>query len=68
MNIIDLPKNDFSIVFEKVKQYNDANLVSDNDFLKSEEIIQNEEIRILAQICKELNDSSNSTIIYQTFC
>ena len=65
MNTID--HNDFSIIFDKVKQYNDENLLSDNDFLKPEEIITNEEIRNLSLICQELNESSNKVIVYRTF-
>jgi hypothetical protein len=67
MNTVNLSNGDFSIVFDKVKQYNEANLLSDDDFLKPEEIITNEEIRNFGQICKELNDNSNETVIYQTF-
>jgi len=67
-NETDLSKNDFSIIFDKVKQYNEANSLSDEDFLNNEKIIENEEIRILGQICKELNENSGGTIIYQTFC
>jgi hypothetical protein len=66
MEITNLP-NDFSIVFDKVKQYNEENLLSENDFLRPEEIIANEEIRTLGQICKELNEDTVGTIIYQTF-
>jgi len=67
MTATNLSNNDFSIVFEKVKQYNEANLLSDSDFLQWEEIITNEEIRNFGQICKELNDGSNGIVIYQTF-
>jgi len=67
MNTTNLPKNDFSIVFEKVKQYNEINLLSENDFLKPEEIITNEEIRNFGQMCRELNDNSTGIVIYQTF-
>lgn len=67
MNSTNLSKNDFSIVFEKAKQYNEANLLSDDDFLKPEEIITNEEIRNFRQICQELNDNSNGIVIYKTF-
>jgi len=67
-NATDLSKNDFSIIFDKVKQYNEANSLSDEDFLNNETIIENEEIRILGQICKELNENSGGTVIYQTFC
>ncbi|MDR0604376.1 MAG: hypothetical protein LBG80_08760 [Bacteroidales bacterium] len=59
--------NDFSIVFDKVRQYNEENLLSDNDFLSHEEIIENEEIRKLGEICKEIHDASVETLIYQTF-
>ncbi|GHT56584.1 hypothetical protein AGMMS49982_23490 [Bacteroidia bacterium] len=68
MNTNNLQKNDFSIVFDKVKQYNEVNLLSDDDFLKPEEIIANEDIRNLGQICRELHDNSQGIIIYQTFC
>ena len=68
MNTINLQNNDFSIVFDKIKQYNEENALSSNDFLKSEEIITNEEIRDFGQICRELNEISNGIIIYQTFC
>jgi len=67
MNTLNLSNNDFSIVFDKVKQYNEANLLSENDFLRPEEIITNEEIRNFGQMCKELNDSAVGTVIYQTF-
>ena len=67
MSPTNLPNNDFSIVFEKVRQYNEENLLSDNDFLRPEEIIMNEEIRNFGQLCKELNDTSNGIVIYQTF-
>jgi len=67
MNTTNLSNNDFSIVFEKVRQYNEANLLSDSDFLQPEEIITNEEIRNFGQICRELNESSNGITIYQTF-
>ena len=68
MDTNNLSNNDFSIVFDKVKQYNEANLLSENDFLQPEEIIASEEIRNFGQICKELNDSTVETVIYQTFC
>jgi hypothetical protein len=67
MYISDLSKNDFSIVFDKIKQYNETNLLSENDFLKPEEIITNEEIRNFGQICKELNERAVETVIYHTF-
>ena len=67
MTATNLSNNDFSIVFEKVKQYNEANSLSDSDFLQWEEIITNEEIRNFGQICKELNEGSNGIVIYQTF-
>jgi hypothetical protein len=68
MSTNNLSNNDFSIVFEKVKQYNEANSLSENDFLQPEEIIENETIRDFGQICEELNDSTIETVIYQTFC
>ena len=68
MNTINLHNDDFSIVFDKIKQYNKENVLSSNDFLKSEEIITNEEIRDFGQICRELNENSNGIVIYQTFC
>jgi hypothetical protein len=67
MNTTNLPKNDFSIVFDKMKQYNKENSLSSNDFLNSEEIRTNEEIRDFEQICQELNAHSNGIVIYQTF-
>ena len=67
MNTTNLSNNDFSIVFEKVRQYNEVNLLSDSDFLQPEEIITNEEIRNFGQMCKELNDNSNGIVIYHTF-
>jgi hypothetical protein len=67
MNTNNLTNNDFSIVFDKVKQYNDANLLSEDDFLKPEEILESEEIRNFGQICSELNDRSQGIIIYRTF-
>jgi hypothetical protein len=67
MSTNNLPINDFSIVFDKVKQYNENNLLSEDDFLKPEEILAGEEIRNFGQICSELNESSQGTIIYQTF-
>jgi hypothetical protein len=60
--------NDFSIVFDKIKQYNEANMFSENDFLQPDEIIINDEIRNFGQICKEMNDSAVEIVIYQTFC
>jgi hypothetical protein len=67
MSTTNLSNNDFSIVFDKVKQYKEENLLSEDDFLKPEEIIVNEEIYNLGQICKELNDNTVGTVIYQTF-
>jgi len=67
MNANNLSKYDFSIVFDKAKQYNEINSLSDDDFLKPGEIITNEEIRNLGLICKELNNNYNETVIYQTF-
>ncbi|MDR0712691.1 MAG: hypothetical protein LBF89_00270 [Bacteroidales bacterium] len=66
MNIV-ISSNDISAVLDKVRQYNEENLLSDNDFLKPEEIIENEEIRNFGQLCKELNDDSVGTFIYHTF-
>ena len=68
MDTNNLSNNDFSIVFDKVKQYNEANSLSENDFLPQKEIIVNEEIREFGQICKELNDSTVGNVIYRTFC
>jgi hypothetical protein len=67
MNTNNLLKNDFSIVFNKMKQYNEENLLSEEDFLKPEEIIANEEIRDFMQICSELHDNSQERVIYRTF-
>lgn len=67
MNTNNLPMNGFSIVFDKVKQYSEANLLSEDDFLKPEEILAGEEIRNFGQICSELNESSQGIIIYRTF-
>jgi hypothetical protein len=67
MNTNNLPKHDFTIVFDKARQYNEANLLSKEDFLKPEEIIASEEIRDFMQICSELNDNSQGTVIYRTF-
>jgi len=68
MNTVNLPNNSFTIVFDKIKQYKEENLLSDNDFLKPEEIVANSEIRDFEQICRELNNNSNGIVIYQTFC
>ena len=67
MNTLIISSNDFSIVFDKIRQYNEENSLSDNDFLKPEEIIENEEIRNFGQLCKELNDNSVVPVIYHTF-
>jgi hypothetical protein len=66
MNTV-ITSNDFSIVFDKIRQYNEENSLSDNDFLKPEEIVENEEIRNFGQLCKELNDNSVGNVIYHTF-
>lgn len=66
MNTSVYPGNDYTIIFDKMKQYNDDNLLTDADFLKSDEIIVNNEIRDFIQICKELNDSSQGCV-YDTF-
>ncbi|MDR3132928.1 MAG: hypothetical protein LBU42_02765 [Prevotellaceae bacterium] len=66
MNTLVCPSNDFTIIFDKVKQYNDNNSLTDADFLKSEEIVAHDEIRDFIQICKELNDSSHGCV-YNTF-
>ena len=50
MNTLIISSNDFSIVFDKIRQYNEENSLSDNDFLKPEEIIENEEIRNFGQL------------------
>ena len=66
MNTTDL-SNEFIFVFDKVKQYNEENSLSNDDFLSAEEIIMTEEIRKLGEICEELNKDTLGEIIYQTF-
>lgn len=66
MNTMVLPNNDYSIIFDKVKEYNDDNFLTDADFLKPEEIIINDEIRDFIQICNELNSSVQGAV-YNTF-
>ena len=61
-------KYNFDLVFEKLKQYNELHSLSDDDFLKPEEIIANDAIRKFSQICREMNDNHNDTSIYRTFC
>ena len=67
MNTASLFNNDFSIVFDKIKQYHEENSTSNNIFLKPEEINTNDEIRDFGQICRELNNDSNGIVIYQIF-
>ncbi|GHT22716.1 hypothetical protein AGMMS4957_13280 [Bacteroidia bacterium] len=61
MNTNNLLKNDFSIVFDEVKQFDGVELLS------NEEMIANEDIRNLGQICKELNNNLQGNFIYRTF-
>jgi hypothetical protein len=66
MSQSDYTKNDYTIIFDEVKKYNEENSLTENDYLSSKELQLSDEIRDFIQICQELNDSERG-MIYSVF-
>jgi len=50
----------FSIIFNKIEEFNRNNPDFILNFVPEEELLQGESIRVFSDICKEINSNENS--------
>ncbi|MFA5781847.1 MAG: hypothetical protein WC868_06220 [Bacteroidales bacterium] len=61
-------KNDFSIVFEKIEEYNKKNPSIAESGINCEDIKNDEAIRAFSDICREISsDNNNNPVVFLTF-
>ena len=60
-------KNDFSIIFKKIEEFNEQNSSFSDMGINNTDVQNDQTIREFSEICRQINDTSNNPIVYNTF-
>lgn len=60
-------KKDFSIIFKKMEEYNEKNPSFAEVGVNSADLQNDQTIREFGEICRQINDTNNNPVVFQTF-